>query len=76
MATKQVTVTLQSKVLSIDIDVANQRLRLSGALVVDGTATQVQAFTEDVTALLTAEDIAAVTLLINRAQGWIDSKLP
>lgn len=76
MAQKQITITLESKVLNIQIDVANKRLTLSGALVVSGTATQVLTHTEDVTALLTPEDIAAITLIVNRAQQWIDAKMP
>lgn len=75
MATRTVSVTLTGKVLSVEIDVQGQRLTLSGAIVVDGTSTQVQAYSEDVTALLNAEDVAAVTRIVTRAQAWIDGKL-
>ena len=79
MASKQMTLTVTTDLLAIEIDTSNQALRLHGVVSVPdglGGNVTVQEYKEDVTALLNASDIAAVQQLVTRAQAWIDTKMP
>ena len=79
MASKQITVSITSVVNQITIDVTGAQLYLEGSLVgptTSGGTTAYEKFSQNVTSLLDAQDLAAAQRLAARAQAWIDSKLP
>ena len=76
MATSQVTYTLSTKLNSIKLDFVNMRLIVVTDILNDTTGSAVSAVSDDVTSLLTPEQIAAALLLINAAKAYAEAKVP
>lgn len=75
MAQRTMNVVLESTITGIRIDPVGNQLYLEGVIRIAATGEVVRTYSENVTALLDATDIAAATRLVTRSQGWIDAKL-
>ena len=73
MADRQVTVTLHNSLGRITIDADTKRLLLEGSTTVVETGLVVDYYAEDVTDLLSPEQLAAAVLLYEAALAWADA---
>ena len=73
MADRQVTVTLHNSLGRITIDADTKRLLLEGSTTVVETGLVVDYYAEDVTDLLSPEQLAAAGLLYEAALAWADA---
>lgn len=80
MAQAQVTVTMESVLTGIRLDPVNRRVLVDGYIRVqvgaEASWARLESFSEDVTPLMSPEQVTAALLLVAGAQAWIDSKLP
>jgi len=79
MAQTEVTVTMESVLTGIRLDPITSRVTVDGYIRVatNGhySGTRMESFNDDVTDLMSPEQVAAALLLVAGAQGYIDSKL-
>jgi len=76
MATTTATYTLRATVVQITLDPITSAVTVTGRIEIDGTSIYVKQHQENVTALMSQQQIDAALLLVAGAQVWIDSKLP